>query len=172
MYDVSKLNSPAECRTVMERARKQGLTHVYNAVFRRFCELAGKENEDPTDPLVRDFFETLAAYEQLLTEKNGSTTIASRTRQKIANKGVHMSLMEWTQRRNETNGFTLFVEAGLPELTGEYLVIKYCSRFPAEVVAAASKRLTKHGIQLPSNGSIVNSDGNYLRPTVFRAKMQ
>ncbi len=36
-------------------------------------------NDDPTDPLVREFYETLGAYEQLLTEKNGSTTIASRT---------------------------------------------------------------------------------------------
>jgi hypothetical protein len=150
MYDVSKLKSPTECRTVMERARKQGLRDIYNAVFRRFCELAGKENEDPADPLVRDFFETLAAYEQLLTEKNGSTTVASRTRQKIANKGVYRSLLEWTQGRNETNGFTLLVEAGLPELTGEYLVVKYRSRFPPEAVAAASERLSKHGI-LPSS---------------------
>jgi len=79
MYDVSKLRSPAECRTVLERARKQGLTDVYNAVFRRFCELAGKENEDPTDPLVRDFFETLAAYEQLLTDAmNGDAMLFMR----------------------------------------------------------------------------------------------
>jgi hypothetical protein len=106
--------------------------------------------DDPTDPLVRDFFETLAAYEQLLTEKNGSTTVASRTRQKITNKGVYRSLLEWTQGRTETNGFTLLVEAGLPEFTGEYLVVKYRNRFPSDVVAAAVERLIKHGVQLPA----------------------
>jgi hypothetical protein len=89
----------------------------------------------------------LAAYEQLLTEKNGSTTVASRTRQKIANKGVHQSLVDWTHGKTETNGFALLIEAGLPEFTGEYLVTKYADRFPADVVALARDRLLKHNIQ-------------------------
>lgn len=47
-----------------------------------------------------------------------------RTRQKIANKGVHQSLIEWTMGKIETNGFTLLVEAGMPEFTGQYIVTK------------------------------------------------
>jgi|SRR4051794_38564483 len=121
MYDVAKLKTAAECRTVLERAKARNLPEVYNAVFRRLCALVGSEHDDPDDPLVRDFYETLGAYEQLLTEKNGSNTLASRTRQKIANKGVHQSLIEWTCGKVETNGFKLLVEAGLPEYTGEYL---------------------------------------------------
>ncbi len=119
MYDVSKLKTPKECRIVMQRARDKGLDDIYELVFRRYCELVGRENDDPSDPLVRDFYETLAAYEQLLTEKNGRTTRASRTRQKIANKGVYQSLVEWTRGKTETYGFTLLVEKGLPEYTGE-----------------------------------------------------
>jgi hypothetical protein len=42
---------------------------VYAAVFRRYCQLVGHANDDPADPLVRDFYERLGAYEQLLTEK-------------------------------------------------------------------------------------------------------
>ena len=56
-----------------------------------------------------------------------------------------------SQNKELSNGFTLLVEAGLPELTGEYLVVKYRTRFPPEAVAAASRRLSKHGIQLPSD---------------------
>src|SRR2546430_6740798 len=52
---------------------------------------------------ICDFYETLAAYEQLLTEKNNKTTLAHRTRQKIANKGVLQSLIEWTRGKVETN---------------------------------------------------------------------
>ena len=63
--------------------------------------------DDPNDPLVRDFFETLAAHEQLLTEKSERNTPAGRTRQKIANKGVHQSLIEWTRGSTETEGFKL-----------------------------------------------------------------
>jgi hypothetical protein len=149
MYDVSKLKTPEDCRTVLQRAREKNLSDVYNAVFRRFCELVGTENDDPSDPLVRDFYETLAAYEQLLTEKNGRTTAASRTRQKIDNKGVHQSLIEWTRGKAETNGFKLLVEKGLPEFTGEYLVVRYADRFPNDVVELARKRLTEHGIKIP-----------------------
>jgi hypothetical protein len=147
MYDVNKLRTPQECRTVLQRARQQNQSEVYNAVFRRLCALVGSENDDPVDPLVRDFYETLAAYEQLLTEKNGRNTAASRTRQKITNKGVHQSLIEWTRAKAETNGFILLVDAGLPEFTGEYLVTKYAGRFPDDVVTLARERLLKHKIE-------------------------
>ena len=149
-YDVAVLSTPAACRTVMARAKAQGLDDVYRAVFQRYCELVGHAAEDPADPLVRGFFETLAAYEQLLTERNGKTTIASRTRQKIANKGVHQSLIEWTKAAAETEGFDLLVKKGLPQYTGEYLVAQYAGRFPADIVALAHDRLRKHGIELPT----------------------
>lgn len=148
-YDVANLKSVSGCRTVMERARARNLPEVYNAVFRRMCQLVGSENDDPSDPLVRDFFETLAAYEQLLTEKNGRSQLAHRTRQKISNKGVYQSLIEWTRGKAETEGFKLLVQAGLPEFTGEYLVVRYAERFPEDVVNAARERLTLHGISLP-----------------------
>lgn len=149
MFDASKLTTPEGCRTVMQRARDRNLPDVYNAAFRRFCQLVGKENDDPSDPLVRDFYETLAAYEQLLTEKNGRNTPASRTRQKIDNKGVHKSLIEWTRGKVETEGFKLLVEKDLPEYTGEYLVVRYASRFPDDVVTLARRRLAAHGIKVP-----------------------
>lgn len=146
MYDPAKLKTAGECRIVMDRARERGLDDVYAAVFRRLCELSGIANDDPNDPMVRDFYKVLAAYEQLLTEKNGRTTLASRTRQKIANKGVRQSLQEWASAKTETNGFRLLVTAGLPDLTGEYLVIKYQNRFPADVVADAKRRLAEVGV--------------------------
>ena len=151
MYDVTKLKSLPDCRTVMQRARQRNLPDVYEAVFRRMCQLVGSDNDDPNDPLVKDFFETLAAYEQLLTEKHGKTTAAGRTRQKIANKGVYQSLIEWTRGKTETNGFKLLVDAGLPEYTGEYLVVRYADRFPADTAALARDRLTSHKIALPTN---------------------
>jgi hypothetical protein len=94
MYDISKRKTPEDCRIVMQRARDRGISDVYNGAFKRFCELVGAANDDPSDPLVCDFYKTLAAYEQLLTEKNKRNTPASRTRQKIDNKGVHQSLIE------------------------------------------------------------------------------
>jgi hypothetical protein len=134
----------------MQRARDRNLPEVYNAVFKRLCELVGSANDDPSDPLVCDFYKMLAAYEQLLTEKNGRNTAASRTRQKIHNKGVHQSLIEWTRSNAETNGFKLLVDKGLPEYTGEYLVVRYSDRFSEDVVALARIRLSAHGITIPT----------------------
>jgi hypothetical protein len=150
MYDASKLKTVAECRIVLDRARAQKRNDVYAAVFRRMCQPVGSENDDPDDPLVRDFYETLAAYEQLLTEKNGRNTIATRTRQKLENKGVHLSLVEWTGGKIETNGFTLLIDAGMPEYTGEYLVTRYAARFPPDVVQLARERLVSHDVRLPN----------------------
>jgi hypothetical protein len=134
----------------MARATQLGLDGVYEAVFRRYCELAGNASDDPSDPLVRDLYETLAAYEQLLTEKNGRSTRAKRTRDKIMNKGVFQSLLEWARGKTETEGFKLLVERGLPEFTSEYLVVKHAARFPEDAVNRAHGRLTRSGIELPS----------------------
>jgi hypothetical protein len=78
MYDLNSLKTVDDCRRVMERATKQGRPEVYSAVFKRQCELVGLQNENPDDPLVRRFHETLAAYEQLLTEKNNKKTLAAK----------------------------------------------------------------------------------------------
>jgi hypothetical protein len=150
MYDLQKLKTIADCRRVMVRAKQQGREDIYLQVFKRQCELVGNENDDPNDPLIRRFHETLGAYEQLLSEKNHSNTAATRTRQKIANKGVYQSLMEWTRGKAETNGFKLLVEAGLPEFTAEYLVAQYADRFPPDVVELARDRLRRHEIALPA----------------------
>lgn len=145
MYDVDKLKTPEECRTVLERAKTKGLDDVYRAVFRRYCRLAQVGSDDPSDPIVREFAKVLAAYEQILTEKNKRTTRASRTRQKIERKGVAASLIDWTHAAKETPGFNALVSAGLSELIGEYLVTKFAERFAPETVSLARARLIAHG---------------------------
>ena len=157
MYDVGKLKTAEECRTVMQRAIQRNLPDVRTAVFKRLCELQGAANDDPADPMIRDFHETLAAYEQLLSEKNGKPTRASRTRQKITNKGIHKSLAEWTKGKEETNGFKLLVDVGMPQYTGEHLVLRYASRFPEDIVALARDRLISNGIEVPSE-SLLEAD--------------
>ena len=149
MYDVSKLKTIAECRTVMQRARKAN-REVYIAALKRSCVIAGAAHDDPNDPIVLEFHQMLAAYEQLLTEKNGKNTAASRTRQKLANKGVRQSLIEWARGKTETNGFKALVDAGLPEMTGEYIILRHKDQFPSDVIDLARERLASHGIDVLS----------------------
>ncbi len=130
-------------RTLMANAKRLGEKEVWRGAFQRLCALEGR---DQTDPLHRDFYETLAAYEQLLTDKNGRTTKASRTRQKLKNKGVVQCLEDWAISTTPTEGFGLLIENGLVKLTGEFLVLKYPDRFSALAVATARARLDSFGV--------------------------
>jgi hypothetical protein len=83
--DVTKINDAEQLRTLMVNARRLGRQDIYWKAFSRLCALEGISE---SDPLHRDFAQSLAAYEELLTQKNRRTTRASRTRQKLASKGV------------------------------------------------------------------------------------
>jgi hypothetical protein len=73
---VLKMTNPVALRQLMANARQRGREDVWREAFYRLCVLQGM---DQKDPLHRDFYQALAAYEQLLTEKNGRTTRASKT---------------------------------------------------------------------------------------------
>lgn len=48
-------------------------------------------------------------------------------------------------------GFTALVEGGMAEFTGEYVIAEYPDRFELRVVDAAKRRLSDHGVKLPSS---------------------
>ena len=140
--DPAKIEQIADrdaLRNLMENAKRLEREDVYWLAFKRLCSLEGMVYDDP---LERDFYDVLNAYEELLTLKNGRTTKATRTRQKLKNKGVEQCLVDWALG-NPTAGFRLLVEKGLAELTAEYLVVKYATRFPEAVVKAARERLAQ-----------------------------
>ena len=134
---IAKMTDATLLRSLMENARRLGRDDTYWLAFRRLCALEGMAFDDP---LERDFYDVLNAYEELLTEKNGRTTKANRTRQKLKNKGVKQCLIDWAVGP-PTEGFNFLAKQGLVELTAEYLVVKYEDRFPATVVEAAKMRL-------------------------------
>lgn len=51
--------------------------------------------------------------------------------------------------KKPSDGFAILTEAGLGDLTAEYLVLKYETRFSAEAVTAARARLQEVGIAGP-----------------------
>jgi hypothetical protein len=71
------------------------------------------------------------------------------TRQKVKNKGVLDSLIDWTLSKAETPGFKQLIDEGLPQYTGEYIVAKYASRFPPDAVRLAKERLIHFGVEPP-----------------------
>jgi hypothetical protein len=139
--DVTKINDANSLRTLMGNARRLGREDVYWKAFGRLCALQGISH---SDPLHREFAQTLAAYEELLiTQKNARTTRASRTRQKIANKGVEQSLEDWAH-----------VQATLGE---------------ADATLSSSKAKTAPSLQLSRNSGCVQPHSSQTLPHSFRA---
>ena len=134
---IAQMTDAGALRNLMDNARQLEREDIYCHAFKRLCALEGIAYDDP---LFREFFHVLNAYEELLTEKHGRMTKANRTRQKLKSKGVEQCLIDWAMGP-ATEGFKLLLEKGLPELTAEYLVLKYEGRFPSRAVEAARRRL-------------------------------
>ena len=73
---IAKMADGVRLRNLMENARRLDREDIYWLAFRQLCSLEGVSFDDPLD---RDFYDVLNAYEELLTEKHGRTTKATRT---------------------------------------------------------------------------------------------
>ncbi len=135
---ISSYTDPEHLRTLMQNAKRMGREDIWRQAFDQLCSLEGATQ---TDPLDRAFYRTLAAYEQLLTQKNRRATRACRTRLKLKGKGVVACLEDWAKSKEAPESFELLVANGMAELTGEQLVLTYPDRFSPEAVAGATARL-------------------------------
>ena len=131
-------------RKIMVNAYRIGDTEYAERAKRRVWELHKIGNTE----LERRFGEVIAAYETFLTERNDRTTRATRTWQKVRNKGVKQAIIEWVTSKQERQGFIDLVEAGYGDYTIEALVMAMPQEFDDFVVQAAHKRLRSAGVQV------------------------
>jgi len=52
-------------------------------------------------------------------------------------------------RKHPSDGFQMLVDAGLADLTAEYIVLRYPTSFSADALRISKSRLEEHGIALP-----------------------
>jgi hypothetical protein len=140
---IEKCDDEKLLRNWIENARRKGETEVEEAAFKRLIQLLPKENPGT---LEWDFWRTIHAFELTLTDENGRTTRLSRTRQKVQRVGVKQTLTDWALGKKETDGFTMLLERGMPELSGEAIILRHANEFDEEVRDAAQMRLTNAGV--------------------------
>ncbi|MGR9398101.1 hypothetical protein ACU8OL_34815 (plasmid) [Rhizobium leguminosarum] len=152
MSDVAKIlgliencNDPERLRSWITNAREKGEQQVADAAFRKLVSVLPKEKPGTVE---FDFWQTIHAFEHVLSEERGKTTRLARTRQKVARVGEIQTLQDWAMSAKSTDGFTMLLERNMPELTGEAIVLRHARRFSAEVVAAARRRLEAAGIEI------------------------
>jgi hypothetical protein len=137
MKSVDSYTDAKQLRILMGNAKRRDADDIYWAAFKRMCEISATGN----DPLTRDFNRIIAAYEQLLSEKNGKRTRATRTNEKVKRHGIVKVLQDWASSKYRAYGFTMLVDRGLVDLTGEHLVVEYADQFPEETVENAKRHL-------------------------------
>lgn len=152
MPDYSKIlalvaicDDPAKLRTWIENARKGKQKEIEDAAFRRLIAILPKEAPGTVE---YDLWQTIYAFEHVLSDERGKTTRLSRTRQKVARVGEAETLKDWALSTKSTDGFKMLIERSMPELTGEAIVLRHAGKFESDVVAAARKRLDEAGVDL------------------------
>jgi hypothetical protein len=144
LASIAVATDPAKLRTLRENAQRLGDSEVEEAAFKRLIEILP---EEAPGSIEHDFWKTIFAFEELLRDERGKTVRLSRTRQKIDRVGVMQTLIDFALSKKPTDGFNMLIERGLPELTGEALVLKHSVHFDPAVVAAAKSRLQEAGVE-------------------------
>lgn len=137
--DVEKLKS------LIKNARGHSEPTLVDAAFRRLISLVPSERPGTVE---YDFWQTVHAFEYLLTEEREKTTRLARTRQKVARVGVVQTLRDWALSDKETDGFRMLLDRGMPELTGEAIVLRHPKSFEPHVLVAARQRLSRAGVDV------------------------
>lgn len=134
--DVAKL------RNWMANATRMGAEEVADTARRRLIEVqAAANHEDVDDPMILDFWKSITALEQALSEERGKTVRLSRTRQKIARVGVQKTLADLAVQETPSDGFFLLRDRGMLDLSAEAVVLRFADLFDASVIQAAKARL-------------------------------
>lgn len=134
-----------QLRRFRANAQRMCVAVIADAAFRRLIEILP---EQAPGSIEHDFWMTIHAFEEILRDERGKTVRLSRTRQKIARVGVKQTLIDFAISKAPTDGFNMLIERGLPELTGEALVLKHSESFDSEVQAAAKQRLENVGVDV------------------------
>lgn len=142
---IAKSTDANQLRRFRENAKRMGVTVVADAAFRRLIEVLP---EEAPGSIEHDFWMTIHAFEEVLRDERGKTVRLSRTRQKIGRVGVKQTLIDFATSKAPTDGFNMLIERGLPELTGEALVLKHSESFDSDVQVAAKQRLQDAGVDI------------------------
>jgi hypothetical protein len=139
---VKAIVSNAERALTLQSINEETLALLKRASWRRLAELAGQDVEDQ---LVRRWFQGLAAFEALTGKP------ASRTRPMLERHGARKAFEKLVDRKGETSGFTDMVEAGLHDMTAEWIVLEHGDAFPSRIHDIAKQRLAGVGVSPPSS---------------------
>lgn len=142
---LASMTDPAGIRQLRRNALQMGSEVVAEAAFRRLVDILPDETPGTVE---HDFWRTIHAFEESLTQERERTTRLSRTRQKLGRVGIIKTLEDFATSKAPAEGFSMLIERNLPELTGEAVILRHSDRFEDRIVEAARARLVEAGVDV------------------------
>lgn len=146
---IEDTNDAEKLKSLIGNAKRLGEKHVEDLAFKRLIEILPSEEPGTVE---HDFWKTIHAFEHALTEERSKTTRLQRTRQKVSRVGEVQTLKDWALSTNKTDGFEMLIERGMPELTGEAIVLRHPSDFDEATRHSAMTKLKSAGVDVDSLG--------------------
>ena len=137
---IRRLDTIKKCqnfeRNAINRARPDLAAEARQRAVQLRAEEYGAEST-----AEKEAVQAVYAYEDLLTNKNGRTTRASRTWQMIKRHGIIEAVERAVKRDAVTQGYTMLVEMGLEEYAFEAVILRHPDVFSDEAVQISRARL-------------------------------
>lgn len=136
---VNRLKTPEECEQFAKNVEKSH-PHLALAARRRAVALRA-DGHNPPSPVLRDIWEAVYAYEEVLFQEHGRRLKAGHTRRSITARGPLGAIEEIVKRRSVTDGFHRMRNAGLFDKTFEAVVLRHPGHFSPTTVESAMSKL-------------------------------
>ena len=141
---IAACTDPGQLGRMVQNARRQGEAEVERAAELRLYSILPAAKEGT---LEHDVWQSIHALEGALTAERGKTTRLSRTRQKIGRDGEERTVADLVTGKS-SDGFTMLIVRGMPQLTFEALALRHPDRFDSDVRRAATARLEGAGVAI------------------------
>jgi hypothetical protein len=137
---VKRLHTPDECEIFARNAEDKGRADLAAQARRRRVELQA-QSSGAHSAAEREALQAVYAYEEVLSQKNGKRTRATRTWQMIQRHGIIEAVERAVNRSVETQGYRALIEMGMEDLAFEAVVSKYPDLFSDKAVEVSRERL-------------------------------
>ena len=111
--------------------------------YNRLWYVVADDNAIP-NTVEWELWYALAAYESVLSLKNGRRTYAVRLKQKIKREDIFEAVCGAVRKGPTSFGFQKLVEMKRLDASFEEVVVRYPKEFPDDVVAQAKKSLAEY----------------------------
>lgn len=139
---VKNLKTPEQCEIFARNATERDRPDLADEARIRAVQLRAEAYGAQTDAET-EAIQAIYAYEEVLTQKNGKRTRASRTWPMIKRYGIIEAVERAVNREVAPQGYTALVEMGLEEYAFEAVILRYPDVFSDEAVERSKKRLSE-----------------------------